>query len=113
MVGYDAVFSANTLHIMGWPEVVAFFAGLATVLVEDAVVVVYGPFNYQGEYSSDSNRQFDASLRERDGRSGIRDFEAVHGLATSIGLRLIEDVGMPANNRCLIWRRGGLANGQS
>ena len=102
---YDAVFSANTLHIMGWPEVEAFFAGLATVLADDAVVAVYGPFNRDGAFSSDSNREFDGWLKARDPRSGIRDFEAVAALAEGIGLRLVADIAMPANNRTLIWRR--------
>jgi hypothetical protein len=102
---YDAVFSANTLHIMGWPEVEACFAGLATVLAEDAVVAVYGPFNRDGAFSSDSNREFDGWLKARDPRSGIRDFEAVNALAEAIGLRLVADIAMPANNQTLIWRR--------
>jgi SAM-dependent methyltransferase len=104
---FDAAFSANTLHIMGWPEVQAFFAGLDGALADDATVVVYGPFNDGGAYTSDSNRAFDASLRARDPRSGIRDVEAVDGLARGIGLRLDDDVAMPANNRCLVWRRQG------
>lgn len=102
---FDAAFSANTLHIMGWPGVEAFFAGLAGALADDAMLVVYGPFNYGGTFSSDSNREFDGWLKARDVRSGIRDFEAVDALARSIGLRLVEDVAMPANNRCLVWRR--------
>jgi SAM-dependent methyltransferase len=103
---YDAVFSANTLHIMGWPEVQALFAGLAAVLTDDAVVVIYGPFNEGGDFTSDSNREFDLSLKERDTRSGIRDFEAVNLLAKNTGLRLTADISMPANNRLLVWRRG-------
>ncbi len=102
---FDAVFSANTLHIMGWEEVQAFFHGLDAVLAESATLIVYGPFNYNGMFTSDSNREFDASLRARDSRMGIRDFEAVDTLARDIGLQLVEDVSMPANNRCLVWRR--------
>ena len=104
-VGYDAVFSANTLHIMGWPQVEALFAGLASVLAADATVAIYGPFNYGGEFTSASNRDFDGWLKARDPVSGVRDFEAVDALAAAIGLRLVEDVAMPANNRCLLWRR--------
>ncbi|MFD0739753.1 DUF938 domain-containing protein [Lysobacter koreensis] len=102
---FDAVFSANTLHIMGWAEVEACFAGLDAVLADDATLVVYGPFNYAGAYTSDSNREFDGWLQARDPRSRIRDFEAVDALARSIGLQLVEDVAMPANNRCPVWRR--------
>lgn len=104
---FDAVFTANSLHIMGWPEVEAFFAGLDNVLAEQATLVVYGPFNYGGQFTSDSNRAFDASLRARDAKMGIRDFESIDALACGIGLRLVEDVAMPANNRCLVWRRAG------
>lgn len=102
---FDAAFSANVLHIVAWPLVEAMFAGLDAVLAEDATVAVYGPFNYRGAYTSDSNREFDAWLQARDPRSGIRDFEAVDALAHAIGLRLVDDVAMPANNRTLVWRR--------
>jgi len=150
---YDAVFSANALHIMGWPEVEAFFAGVDRVLADPStsqryasfdsascaryasfdsascaryasfdsascaryaqderqsgsgVLAVYGPFNYGGSYTSDSNREFDGWLKARDPRSGIRAFEAVDALACRIGLVLVADVAMPANNRTLVWRR--------
>ena len=100
-----AIFSANTLHIMSWEEVEKFFAGMAGVLIDPGIVCIYGPFNYDGAYTSDSNARFDQMLRGRDPASGIRDFEAVDGLARQIGLTLLEDYAMPANNRCLVWKR--------
>ncbi|AOX62521.1 MULTISPECIES: DUF938 domain-containing protein [Stenotrophomonas] len=106
-LAFDAVFSANTLHIMSWAHVQALFAGLPAVMAAGAVVCIYGPFNAHGEYSSDSNRQFDAWLKARDPASGIRDAEAVDALAAGAGLQLIEDVAMPANNRLRVWRRAG------
>ncbi len=149
---FDAVFSANSLHIMSWMEVEAFFYGVDRMLERVSVdarpssalrapsprargegpvtpnlrargadplpaaeqgegcaaapmLVVYGPFNYDGAYTSDSNRAFDGWLRARDPCSGIRDFEAVDALARSIGLQLVDDVAMPAHNRCIVWRR--------
>ncbi len=102
---HDAVFSANAVHIMGWPDVQAMFAGMAGILADEATLVLYGPFNYGGDYSSHSNREFDGWLKARDPRSGIRDFEAVDALARGIGLRLVEDAAMPANNRCLAWQK--------
>ena len=102
---YDAVFSANVLHIVGWPEVEAFFAGVGQVLGAAGTLVVYGPFNAGGHYTSESNRDFDAWLKARDPRSGIRDVEAVQALAARVGLLAIDDVAMPANNRCMVWRR--------
>jgi len=73
---YDAVFSANTLHIMGWPEVEALFARLPEATASDATLAIYGPFNYDGKHTSESNARFDAMLRGRDAASGIRDAEA-------------------------------------
>jgi SAM-dependent methyltransferase len=104
--GFDAAFSANTLHIMSWADVEAMFAGLGQVLEDDAVLVVYGPFTYAGRPTSPSNRDFDAMLRARDPRSGLRDAAQVDALARAIGLQLVDDVAMPANNRCLVWARG-------
>lgn len=101
----DGVFSANTLHIMGWPQVQAFFAGVARVLKAGGKLAVYGPFNYDGQFTSDSNRQFEHWLKQRDPVSGIRDFEAVDALATRHGLSLLADHAMPANNRLLVWQR--------
>ena len=102
---YDAVFSANTLHIISWPQVELMFAGIARVLAQDGVLAIYGPFSYDGRHTSDSNARFDASLRARDAASGIRGFENVDALARSYGFRLEHDFAMPANNRLLVWRR--------
>ncbi|KPK50680.1 MAG: methylase, partial [Thiotrichales bacterium SG8_50] len=68
-------------------------------------LMLYGPFNYHGEYSSDSNARFDDWLKARDPESGIRDFEAVDALAQKAGLVLEQDYEMPANNRILCWRK--------
>jgi SAM-dependent methyltransferase len=101
----DAVFTANTLHIISWPQVQALFRGVRRVLRDDGLLVVYGPFRYGGQFTSHSNAVFDESLRLRDAASGIRDFEAVDALAAAEGLRLVEDCAMPANNQTLVWRR--------
>ena len=106
---YDAVFSANTLHIMSWPEVERLFERLPGVLASPAVLVIYGPFNYGGRFTSDSNAAFDQTLRAAVPHRGIRDFEAVDRLAKAAGFVLVEDCTMPANNRCLIWRRNTAA----
>lgn len=100
----DAAFSANTLHIMSWPAVEAFFAGLPRVLERGGVLAIYGPFRYGGQFTTDSNAAFDAMLRERDPQSGLRDFEAVNALAEAAGLALVADHAMPANNQLLVWR---------
>jgi len=100
----DALFSANTLHIMSWPAVQALFAGLPRVLEHGGVVAIYGPFKYGGRCTTESNAAFDAMLRERDPRSGLREFEAVNALAEGAGLVLEADHAMPANNQLLVWR---------
>jgi cyclopropane fatty-acyl-phospholipid synthase-like methyltransferase len=102
---FDAIFSANTLHIMGWPEVQRLFALLPGLMRPHALLTVYGPFNYGGQFTSASNAAFDASLRADQPQRGIRDFEAVDALAQAAGLALMEDRAMPANNRCITWQR--------
>jgi len=102
---YDAVFSANTLHIVSWPEVEKFFAGVGTALQPGGVLAIYGPFNYNSQFTSPSNARFDQWLKSRDPASGVRDFEAVDALARAQDLVLLQDVEMPVNNRTLVWRR--------
>jgi cyclopropane fatty-acyl-phospholipid synthase-like methyltransferase len=101
----DAVFSANTLHIMSWSSVCEFFRGLSGVLAAPGVLCVYGPFRYHGRHTSDSNAEFDRWLKARDPESGVREFEALDALARAAGLALTADHAMPANNRTLVWRR--------
>ena len=102
---YDAVFSANTLHIMSWHEVEQLFARLPGLTAAHALLAVYGPFNYAGAFTSDSNAAFDASLKRQAPHMGIRDAEAVDALARKAGFVLIDDVAMPANNHTRIWQR--------
>lgn len=101
-----ALFSANSLHIMPFAAVQAFFSRLAKDAPADMVLAIYGPFNYNGQYTSDSNARFDQWLRDRDSQSGIRDFEVIDQLARDAGFTLQRDCDMPANNRLLVWQRG-------
>ena len=100
---YDAVFSANTLHIMSAREVEQFFEGVGQVLEPGGVLGVYGPFNYGGRFTSESNARFDQWLKARDPASGVRDFERVDQLASQQGLTLAQDYAMPAHNRMVVW----------
>lgn len=101
----DAAFSANTCHIMSWPQVEKMFAGVGALLPPGGVFALYGPFNYGGKPTSPSNAEFDTWLRGRDPASGIREFEAIRDLAAGHGLALEEDNAMPANNRLLVFRK--------
>jgi hypothetical protein len=98
----DALFTANTLHIMSRDEVRILFDRLAVHLNPNAVICIYGPFNYNGAYTCDSNARFDQWLKNHNALSGIKDFEYILCLAASIGFKLVTDSAMPANNRLLV-----------
>jgi cyclopropane fatty-acyl-phospholipid synthase-like methyltransferase len=99
----DGVFSANTTHIMAWPAVVAMITGIAAMLKTGGIFCLYGPFNYNRRYTSDSNARFDLWLKQRDPQSGLRNVEDLVELASVGGLSLKQDYAMPVNNRLLVW----------
>jgi len=101
----DAVFTANTLHILSWPEVSAMFDGIGGILAPGGVVCIYGPFRYSGRYTSPSNLEFDRVLQERDPDSGIREIDDLNALASGFGLRLDADHDLPAHNRLLVFMK--------
>jgi SAM-dependent methyltransferase len=101
----DAVFTANTLHILSWPEVTATFQGIGGTLTPGGTVCIYGPFKYAGRYTSPSNLEFDRLLQERDPDSGIREIHDLTALAAGFGLRLAADHDLPANNRLLVFMK--------
>lgn len=101
---FDGIFSANTVHIMSWPEVETMFAGIGQALLPGGHFCLYGPFNYDGQYTSESNANFDRWLKNRDPNSGIRDVDDLNRLAGKAGLILVRDYEMPANNRILVWQ---------
>ena len=102
---FDCVYSANTAHIMPWAAVEGLLSCAAHVLGSAGQFILYGPFNYNGQFTSESNQAFDFWLKERNPDFGIRDFERVNHLAAEEGLSLLEDIEMPANNRILIWQK--------
>ena len=104
-IAADAVFSANTCHILSWPRVERMFSGVARVLPENGMFCLYGPFRYAGRHTSESNAHFDAMLRGRDPLSGVRDAQAIFSIAEREYLAAVEDTAMPANNRLLVFRK--------
>ncbi len=102
---FDAVYSANTAHIMSLDQVESMFTGVGRLLPPGAPFALYGPFSDGGRHSSESNAQFDAYLRQHDPLSGVRDIEELGRFAANAGLTLEGDIAMPVNNRALIWRR--------
>ena len=101
----EAVFCANTIHIIGWDSVKAMIAGAGKLLPDNGLLVLYGPFNYNNAYTSESNARFDIWLKQRDPESGIRNFEDVEKLANAADLYLQHDYAMPANNRLICWTK--------
>ena len=102
---FDAIFSANAVHIMAWDNVVDFFENAPKLLDNGGLFILYGPFNYKQQYTSESNARFDVWLKQRDPNSAIRDFEALNELARKAGLVLQDDHALPANNRILVWKK--------
>jgi hypothetical protein len=103
-LGVDAVFSANTCHIMSWPQVERMFEGIGKI-PNLKIFCLYGPFSYGGRYTSESNARFDAVLRARDPKSGLRNVEELVERGQRAGLVLDEDNPMPANNRLLVFKK--------
>lgn len=103
---YDAVFSANTAHIMSFAAVIRMFELVGRVLSGGGVFCLYGPFNLNGEFTSESNAVFDRSLKSQDALMGIRDLEALVDLAGQSGMRELRRYTMPANNILIVWQKG-------
>ena len=102
---FDAVFSANTAHIMSWPSVVNMLSGVGRLLPAGGRFFLYGPFARAGRHVSGSNARFDAMLRTRDPVMGVRDLDDLESAASAAGMRLEETLLLPANNHLLVWRR--------
>jgi cyclopropane fatty-acyl-phospholipid synthase-like methyltransferase len=102
---FDAAYSANTTHIMSWPQVERLFAGVGALLPAGAPFALYGPFSTGGQHNSRSNADFDRMLRLRDPDSGVRDLDELTRAAAVAGFVLEADTAMPVNNRTLIWRK--------
>ena len=102
---FDLLYTANSFHIMSNEAVQACFEKAASCLIEKGRFIVYGPFNYNRQYTSDSNQRFDGMLKANDPKSGIKDIEWICLIAQQVGWHLIDDFEMPANNRILILQR--------
>jgi len=109
LLAYDAVFTANSLHIMAADAAEHFVGGVSSALRPGGLFIAYGPFNYKGSFSSDSNARFDVWLKQQNPLSGVRDFEILNQCAEQGGMHLLDDIAMPANNRLLIWRKVEIA----
>jgi hypothetical protein len=102
----DAVVNINMIHISPWAAAEGLMTGAGRVLPEGGVLFLYGPYLEDGVETAPSNLAFDASLRSRDPRWGLRRLEAVRDLAAANGLTLEQRLPMPANNLSLVFRKG-------
>lgn len=105
LASFQAVYTANTAHIMSWDQAQQMIRGVGSLLPESGLWIIYGPFNYDGKFTSESNARFNEWLKMQAPHRAIRDFEAICEEAEAAGLALLEDCPMPANNRCLVFRK--------
>ena len=101
----DAVYAANVMHIVSEPLGERLLQLAAKALKPSGLLMLYGPYKYDGEFTTESNATFDQWLKDRDPASGIRNFETVILTAQCAGLTLTQDYAMPANNQMLIFER--------
>jgi len=101
----DYAFTANTTHIMSQAQAEKMFRHIGDYLKKGGYFVQYGPFNYNGEYTSESNANFDVWLKQRNSESCIKHFESMQEHAEKNDLKLFKDITMPANNRILVWEK--------
>ena len=101
----DVVFTANVIHIISWELSLKLFDDVSQKLPADGLFLIYGAFNYDGKFTSESNEKFEAWLKEKDPQSGIRDFEKVVSELSMRSMELAEDKEMPANNRLLVFKK--------
>jgi len=101
----DYIFTANTTHIISSEQTEKLFKHVGGCLKQGGLFAQYGPFNYKGKYTSESNARFDVWLKQRNPNSCIKHFEMMQQLAEQNALQLVEDIEMPANNRILLWKK--------
>ena len=101
----DTVYAANVMHIVSESLGERLVQLAADALKSSGLLMLYGPYKYNGQFTIESNATFDQWLKDRDPASGVRDFEAVVATAQCTGLTLAHDYAMPANNQMLIFER--------
>jgi hypothetical protein len=101
----DYVFTANTTHIISLSQAERMFAHIARVLKQGGLFAQYGPFNYNGGYTSESNARFDQWLKQQHPQSCIKHFEQLQDFAADNTMHCVDDIEMPANNRLLVWQK--------
>lgn len=102
---FDVVFTSNTLHIMPWTSCMNLFDDLGKNLEQDALFIAYGAFKYGGEFTTESNKEFESWLKERDPKAGLKDFEKIKDELKKRSFELLDDISMPASNQLLVFKK--------
>jgi len=102
--GADAVLSINMVHISPWTSALGLIAGAARLLPAGSPLILYGPWLKDDVEAAASNLAFDADLKRRDPRWGLRRVEDFADAARQ-SFDLVEWRQMPANNLMLLLRR--------
>lgn len=102
---FAAVVSLNMIHISPWESALGLLAGAGRILRPDGILYLYGPFMRSGTHTAPSNEAFDADLKRRDPRWGVRDIDDLIREAAPHGLDLREVIAMPANNLSLVFTK--------
>ena len=100
---FDYIYTANTLHIMSEKDALILCREISTLLRKDGLLFIYGPFKFQGTYTSESNKNFNDWLKDRDPQSGIRDFELIENELKKSGISFSKRHDLPANNQLLVF----------
>ena len=101
----DAIFIANVFHIAPIEVMHSCFKGTSKCLKRLGIFSVYGPFRFEGKFTSPSNAEFDYSLKTNNPEWGIRDFEQLCQVAEEGGLAFQHNYSMPANNQLLVFKK--------
>ena len=94
----------NMIHITPWSSTKALFTESKNTLKQNDFLMIYGPFIRNDIQTSDSNLNFDQSLKFQNPRWGIRHLDEVNRLALLNGFVQDNLIEMPANNLSIIYR---------
>ena len=101
----DAVFIANVFQIAPIEVMHSCLIGTSNCLKRLGIFCVYGPFRFEGKFTSPNNAEFDSSLRANNPEWGIRDFEQLCQVAEERDFTFQHNYSMPANNQLLVFKK--------
>ena len=94
----------NMIHISPWSCTRSLFEESKKYLDQCNFLMLYGPFLRKEKQTSESNLNFDQSLKIQNPLWGLRNLENVNQIAFKNGFKLDKVIDMPANNLSVIYR---------